>query len=79
MQTITVNGDFGAKLGNTTGEIAICDEAGRVLGFFSPRPDKPKLDDLQLEAPLQLEVIREQRKNGITGKPLEEILKRLGL
>ena len=50
---------------------------GGVLGFFSPTPDRPPLDALQLEPPLsiaEVEALRSVR----TGKPLEEILNRLG-
>ena len=55
----------------------MCDEQGRMLGFFSPTPDRPPLDALQLEPPLsiaEVEALRSVR----TGKPLEEILNRLG-
>lgn len=79
MQAITVNSDLGTKLGDATGQMVLCDESGRVLGYFSPHPEKPKLSDLNLENPLPIEEIRELQKKHRTGKPLEEILKRLGL
>jgi hypothetical protein len=79
MQAITVSADMESKLGDATGQTALCDEAGRVLGLFSPLPSKPNLDVFELENPLPIEVIRELRKSLSTGKPLEEILKRLEL
>lgn len=79
MQIITVDSEFGAKLGAATGQMVLCDDKGHVLGYFSPSPEKPKLNDLQLESPISMEELRELQKKYRTGKPLEEILKRLGL
>ena len=55
----------------------MCDEQGRMLGFFSPTPDRPPLAALQLEPPLSIAEV-EAFRSVRTGKPLEEILKRLG-
>ena len=79
MKTITVSADMEIKLGDATGQTVLCDAEGRVLGFFSPEPDKPQLSDLQLEPLLSIEETRELQKKYRTGKPLEEILKRWGL
>lgn len=78
MQIITVDSEFGAKLGSATAQTVLCDDSGRVLGYFSPSPEKPKLSDLQLESQISIEELRELKKKHRTGKPLEEILKRLG-
>lgn len=78
MQEITVEPILGARLGELAGQAVLCDDAGRVLGFFSPVSDRPHVTDLQLEPPLSIAEIEELRKVK-TGKPLAEILARLGL
>jgi hypothetical protein len=78
MQIITVDSEFCAKLGSATSQTVLCDDSGRVLGFFSPEPDKPKLSDLQLDSPRSLEEMKALAKTQRTGKPLQEILTRLG-
>jgi hypothetical protein len=77
MQHITVESALGQKLGALPGQTVLCDEQGRVLGFFSPTPDRPSLGELQLEPPLSIAEV-EALRNVRTGKPLEEILDRLG-
>jgi hypothetical protein len=71
-----------STLSNTLGELSsqaiLCDSEGRALGFFSPIPDRPRLDDLQLEPTLSIAEIEELRKVK-HGKPLSEILERLGV
>jgi len=78
MQQITVESCLGEKLSGADEQVILCDEAGHVLGLFSPVRDRPRLDDLQLEPPLSIEETEELRKKYRTGKPLEEILSRLG-
>jgi hypothetical protein len=77
MHRITVEACLGKKLGETTEPAILCDEGGRVLGFFSPLPYAPQFEDLQLEPPLSIAETEQLRKNR-SGKPLEEILGRLG-
>jgi hypothetical protein len=77
MQEITVEAALGDKLGELSGQAVLCDAQGRALGFFSPFRDRPNVKDLQLEPPSTIEEINERRKNP-SGKPLEEILSRLG-
>jgi len=77
MRQITVESALGQKLIALPGQAVLCDEQGRVLGFFSPTPDRPPLDALQLEPPLSIAEV-EALRNVRTGKPLEEILHRLG-
>jgi|SoiMethySBSTD1v2_1073268.scaffolds.fasta_scaffold1457240_3 hypothetical protein len=79
MQQITVDPALVLKLGQLPGQAVLCDSEGHALGFFSPFKDRPKLEDLQLEPPTSIAEIEERRKQGRTGKPLSEILKRLGL
>lgn len=78
MQSVTVESAFSAQLEGRTGQIFLCDAEGRVLGAFSPWPERPLLSDLKLEPPTSLEELEELRKVR-TGKPLEEILARFGL
>jgi hypothetical protein len=78
MQQITVESCLGQKLSAPAGQVVICDEAGRVLGIFSPVQARPRVEDLQLEPPLSIEETEKLRKKHRTGKPLEEILGRLG-
>jgi hypothetical protein len=79
MQQITVESRLGEKLTESTGQIVLCDERGRVLGLFSPVQNHPRVDDLQLEPPLSVEETERLREQNRTGKPLEDILSRLGL
>jgi hypothetical protein len=78
MQQITIDSTLSQKLGSVNGQVVLCDESGRALGFFSPLPDHPPVEELQLEPRLSRAEVEEMRKNP-TGKPLEEILRRLGL
>jgi hypothetical protein len=78
MLQITVESNLGEKLCESSGQVVLCDDRGRVLGLFSPVRDRPRIEDLQLEPPLSIEETEQLRKNR-TGKPLEEILGRLGL
>jgi hypothetical protein len=78
MQEITVESCLGDQLGELSRQAILCDANGRVLGFFSPVPDRPRVEDLQLEPPLSIAETEELRKVQ-TGKPLEEILARLGI
>jgi hypothetical protein len=78
MREIIVESTVEEQLGALTGQTIVRDSQGRVLGFFSPAPGRPKLEELQLEPPLSIAEVEELRKNK-TGKPLEEILARLGV
>jgi len=78
MQRITIDSRLGETLSELAGQAVLCDAAGRALGFFSPLHGRSQVDDLQLEPPLSIAETEELRKNR-TGKPLEEILKRLGI
>lgn len=78
MREIIVESGLEQTLNSLTGQAVVCDSQHRVLGFFSPTPDRPRLEDLQLEPPLSIAETEELRKNK-SGKPLEEILARLGV
>jgi hypothetical protein len=78
MHQITVELGFGEQLDQLAGQAVLCDADGRALGFFSPLPERPLVEDLQLEPPLSIAETEELRRNR-TGKPLVEILGRLGI
>jgi hypothetical protein len=79
MQQIVVEPGLARTLGEASSQTVVCDPEGRVIGFFSPLPDRPRIEDLQLDSPLTAAEMEELRKKNRTGKPLEEILGRLGL
>jgi hypothetical protein len=76
MQEIVVEPALGDKLGEISSQVILCDSSGRALGFFSPIPGRPRVDELQLEPPLSIAETEELRKVR-NGKPLDDILKRL--
>jgi hypothetical protein len=78
MEQVIVPSDVSRALSDVRQQVLFCDARGRALGFFSPLPDGYQIDDLQLEPPLSRAETEELRKNR-TGRPLEEILDRLGL
>jgi hypothetical protein len=78
MKEITVETAFGAQLCEIAGQAILCDTTGRVLGFFSPVRGRPRVEELQIEPPLSIPETEELRKVK-TGKPLSEILGRLGI
>ena len=78
MQQIIVKPALGEKLSELGNQAVLCDSSGRALGLFSPLTNQPPVEDLQLEPPLSIAETEELRKNR-TGKPLTEILERLGV
>ncbi len=62
MQQINIESTLVQKLGSVNGQVVLCDEGGRALGFFSPLPDCPSLEELQLEPPRSLAELEEFRK-----------------
>jgi len=78
MQQIAVEPGLGEKLGVLEGQAVLCDANGRALGLFPPLRTSVNVAELQLEPPLSIEETENVRKVR-TGKPLEEILNRLGV
>jgi hypothetical protein len=78
MQQIIVEPVLSEKLGGLSSQVIVCDSDGHALGFFSPMPDKPRVEDLQLEPLLSIAELQELRKVK-TGKPLSEILEQFGV
>lgn len=77
MHQIIVEAGLSQWLSELPGQTIVCDSSGRALGFFSPFQDRVQVEDLQLEPPLSIAETEELRKIR-TGKPLSEILQRLG-
>jgi hypothetical protein len=71
MTKLTVDSDLRAKLANFEDLIQLCDESGRVVGFFHPvRPTGG--NSKQSSSPIsdeEIEAARQQR----TGRPLADI------
>jgi hypothetical protein len=78
MNQITVGSSLGEQLIKLPGGAVLCDASGRALGLFSPLSQPMQAGELQLEPPLSIAETEELRKVR-TGKPLNEILERLGL
>jgi hypothetical protein len=78
MERIVIKSQIGAILAKATGYVVLCDAEGRALGMFQPMKDHPPVDKLKFEPPRSVAESEELRKKHRTGKPLEEILKRLG-
>lgn len=78
MRRVTIEQTLSESLSASSEQVVLCDAAGRALGFFSPLEAPTPVDELNLAPPLSIAEIDELRKNP-TGKPLEEILARLGL
>jgi hypothetical protein len=78
VNTITVEANIVKALGGLTNPAVLCDTNGRALGLFSPLATNLQADELQLEPPTSIAETEQLRKER-TGKPLNEILHRLGL
>ena len=79
MERIVIGSPVEQLLAKATGYVLICDVQGRALGLFQPMKGHPPAEKLQLEPPRSIAESEELRQKYRTGKPLEEILKRLGL
>ncbi len=78
MQHIVVEPNLGQALGELAGQVVLYDTNGRSLGFFSPLSNQPLAQDLQLD-PSRSNCETEKLRQHRAGKPLPEILDRLGL
>jgi hypothetical protein len=78
MHEVRIEPSLSDSLGQLAEQTILCDPSGRALGFFSPLPGRPRVDELQLEPLLSIaetEALREVQ----SGKPLSEIFSRLGI
>jgi hypothetical protein len=85
MQKIQVDQGLGERLLGLSNDVILCDEQGRVLGYFSPAKPSISLEEIARTSPRSMQEIEEQCKQYAgkrpeeVGKPLNEILTRLGL
>lgn len=73
---VVVESTTGERLAALPDQVMLCDSAGRAIGIFIPVADAGPCSDLDI--PLSLAEIQELKKSR-EGKPLEDILSRLGL
>jgi hypothetical protein len=78
MDHITIERPLEEKLGELSAPVVFYDTRGRALGVFSPLNGGPQTEEFDLEPPSSIAETEELRKIR-TGKPLQEILRRLGL
>jgi hypothetical protein len=75
MQKFVIDPALFQQLSGLTGDTILCDSTGKTLGVYQPVKETKIMN---LESPLSEAEIAERGKVK-TGKPLEEILVRLGL
>jgi len=73
MIKLTIDQDLREKLCNLQQRLEICDEFGRVLGYFMPAVDPSMYEGV--DAPASEEELRRIEKED--GRPLQEILRDL--
>lgn len=78
MTRITLDQALQEKIGALTTPVEVCDERGETLGYFVPGLGRERPDGTPADPPYTAAEIAASRANR-TGKPLEEILSRLGL
>lgn len=78
MRQVVLEPSLPQALTEVSDQVAVCDAEGRVIGFFSPVVHRPRIEDLQLEPPLSIADTEAIRQQNLGGRPLEEILSRLG-
>ncbi len=66
-----------ATLARIDGEVELCDESGRTLGYYVAKKPTPTYDELWASCPTPLEELK-RRAREETGRPLDEILRELG-
>lgn len=78
MTRITMDESLQEKLGSLTARVEVCNERGETLGYFIPGRGRERPIGTPAEPPYSEAEIAASRAVR-TGKPLEEILSRLGL
>lgn len=78
MTQIRLDATLKERLGNLTSRLELCNELGEVIGYFVPSAGRECPEGVSLDIPYSPEEIAASRALK-TGKPLEEILARLGL
>ena len=77
MTRVIVGPDVWASLAAIKGPTQLCDEAGHVLGYFTPAAEKPLYDKVQPRISEEELQRRRQEKGGRTlGEILDDLEKR---
>ncbi len=71
MSKLVLDRETAAKFQQLEQGVEVCDESGRILGYFSPRPDPSIYENI--EPPISDEEL-ERRANEGGGRTLAEIL-----
>jgi hypothetical protein len=77
MVRYTLDSETSRHLEAAAQPVELCDDAGRVIGFFLPEVDARGKPPAGLEVPLSTEEI-ERRRQSRSGRTLDEILRGLG-
>lgn len=77
MVRYTLDSETSRRLGAAAQPVELCDDAGRVIGFFLPEGSPRGVPPAGLEVPLGNEEI-ERRRRSRSGRTLDEILRGLG-
>ena len=77
MVRYTLDSETSRRLGASAQPVELCDEAGRVIGFFLPEGAPCGVPPAGLEVPLGTEEI-ERRRQSRSGRTLDQILRGLG-
>jgi len=73
MVRYTLDPETSRRLGGATQTVELCDDEGRVIGFFLPEGTPRGLPPVGLETQLTAEEIERRRKR--SGRTLDEILR----
>jgi hypothetical protein len=74
MSTVIIDQDTRTRLGNLEDRLELRDETGRVLGYFTPAPDRSLYDNVDSPVSVQELRRRERAGGGRTRRTLSEIL-----
>ena len=77
MTRVVVDATFSSKLGHVDRLAEVCDETGRVLGYFHPLVQSTESAAGKVRSPFSDEEIHQRRQQD-AGRPLGEILEDLG-
>jgi hypothetical protein len=77
MSRITLDKAIAEKLAGVVGEVELCDESGRTLGYYIAKKPTPTYDELWASCPSTEEELNRIAREE-TGRPLKEILRDLG-
>jgi hypothetical protein len=77
MDKVNVDPTLVARLHNLDTTLEVCDTSGRTLGYFHPVLDRMPPASGPAKSPFSDEEIQ-QRRQQRSGRPLPEVLRRLG-